>query len=86
MRHPCGNTPVHTVSAVLWFCEYHQAWFGSVQRLRQDSDDVVQLSYHDCELGPFDTAEDALSWATSSLRDTMASPGVPWASPAASAP
>lgn len=79
MRHPCGNTPVHTLSACLWFCEYHQAWFGSVQRLSQDGDDVVQHSYHDVELGPFDTREDALQWATGALATAATSPGVPWA-------
>ena len=84
--HPCGATPVHTLATTLWFCSYHQAWFGCVQRLHQDGDDVVQETYHDVELGPFDTVDDALSWATQALRGAADSPGVPWASPSELAP
>lgn len=80
MRHPCGSTPVHTLSVSLWHCEHHQAWFGCVQRLHQDGDDVAQLSYDEVELGPFDTTQDALEWAAAALGSAAAAPGVPWAS------
>lgn len=80
MRHPCGNLPLSTISTHLHYCHHHQAWFGSLERWLQESDEVQVLGVRTVEFGPFDRLEDVLSWLGEVSRELLAAPGHPWAS------
>lgn len=74
--HPCGNLPITTFSATLWYCHHHQAWFWSSYVLREDgADEPTTLDSRSGELGPFDSREDALACAQRALAVSVAQYG-----------
>jgi hypothetical protein len=79
--HPCGNLPVTTLSGMLWYCTYHQAWWWSSSVWEQRGEDEIETLAHRCgERGPFDRFEDAAQAVVRSWMELAAAPEAPWAS------
>lgn len=73
-HHPCGALPVVGLNLSAWWCQTHQARWGTGYVYRQDAttgDEPLVIVTRALELGPFDGPDELQPLATSTWVDWL---------------